>query len=157
VEPLKQKSPITKDRSKQTTLLPYKTPDVPVVERAGDRLSRRTFEEKAVEMMCIWQQKAQPLLDSNGNFDLQKAELAFKGKRGPVQVGHPIDARSGKNARGMAELTNAIQNFFLENRRPGIPVVFHEECLSICLGSLTGRARASIPAVSTASDQRSQK
>ena len=35
----------------------------------------------------------------------------------------------GKNARGMAELTNAIQKFFLENSRLGIPVIFHEECL----------------------------
>ena len=29
----------------------------------------------------------------------------------------------------MAELTNAIQRFFLENTRLGIPVIFHEECL----------------------------
>ena len=29
----------------------------------------------------------------------------------------------------MAELTNAIQKFFIENSRLGIPVVFHEECL----------------------------
>jgi beta-glucosidase len=29
----------------------------------------------------------------------------------------------------MAELTNAIQKFFLEESRLGIPVIFHEECL----------------------------
>ena len=29
----------------------------------------------------------------------------------------------------MAELTNAIQKFFVEESRLGIPVVFHEECL----------------------------
>ena len=29
----------------------------------------------------------------------------------------------------MAELTNAIQKFFVENSRLGIPVIFHEECL----------------------------
>ena len=29
----------------------------------------------------------------------------------------------------MAELTNAIQKFFIENTRLGIPVIFHEECL----------------------------
>jgi beta-glucosidase len=45
------------------------------------------------------------------------------------QVGRPSDAGSGKDARGMAELTNAIQKFFLEHSRPGIPVMFHEECL----------------------------
>jgi len=29
----------------------------------------------------------------------------------------------------MAELTNAIQKFFLDHSRLGIPVMFHEECL----------------------------
>ena len=35
----------------------------------------------------------------------------------------------GKNARETAELTNAIQKFFIEHSRLGIPVMFHEECL----------------------------
>jgi beta-glucosidase len=29
----------------------------------------------------------------------------------------------------MAELTNTIQQFFIEKTRLGIPVMFHEECL----------------------------
>ena len=45
------------------------------------------------------------------------------------QVGRPSDAGGGKNARETAELTNAIQRFFVENSRLGIPVIFHEECL----------------------------
>ncbi len=45
------------------------------------------------------------------------------------QVGRPSDAGQGRNARATAELTNAIQKFFLENSRLGIPVFFHEECL----------------------------
>jgi beta-glucosidase len=44
-------------------------------------------------------------------------------------VGRPSDAGGGKKARAMAELTNAIQKFFIENSRLGIPVIFHEECL----------------------------
>jgi len=36
---------------------------------------------------------------------------------------------AAKTARGMAELTNDIQRFFLEHSRLGIPVIFHEECL----------------------------
>jgi beta-glucosidase len=43
--------------------------------------------------------------------------------------GRPSDAGGGTTARGQAELTNAIQRFFIENSRLGIPVVFHEECL----------------------------
>jgi beta-glucosidase len=39
------------------------------------------------------------------------------------------DAGKGKDALGMAELTNAIQKFFIENSRLGLLVFFHEECL----------------------------
>ena len=52
------------------------------------------------------------------------------------QVGRPSDAGAaaatpwlGRTARQMAELTNAIQKFFIEHSRLGIPVMFHEECL----------------------------
>ena len=46
-----------------------------------------------------------------------------------VRWGVPATPADGKDARGMAELTNAIQKFFIENSRLGIPVIFHEECL----------------------------
>ncbi len=88
-----------------------------------------TLEEKAAQMMCVWQKKAETLVDADGNFDLRKAKAAFKHGRGLGQVGRPSDAGKGKNARQMAELTNAIQKFFIENSRLGIPVIFHEECL----------------------------
>jgi beta-glucosidase len=88
-----------------------------------------TLEEKAEQMICIWQQKPQKLVDAEGNFDPDKARKAFRHGRAPGQVGRPSDAGGGKTARGMAELTNAIQRFFLENTRLGIPVMFHEECL----------------------------
>ena len=55
--------------------------------------------------------------------------MHFKDRLGLGQVGRPSDAGGGKNAREMAELTNAIQRFFIENSRLGTPVVFHEECL----------------------------
>jgi beta-glucosidase len=55
--------------------------------------------------------------------------VAFSNRCAPGQVGRPSDAGKGKNARGMAELTNAIQKFFVEESRLGIPVMFHEECL----------------------------
>jgi beta-glucosidase len=88
-----------------------------------------TLEEKAAQMMCVWQQKSETLVDADGNFDPARAKSAFKHRRGLGQVGRPSDAGKGKDARGMAELTNAIQKFFIENSRLGIPVIFHEECL----------------------------
>jgi beta-glucosidase len=88
-----------------------------------------TLEEKAAQMLCVWQEKAQKLVDEKGDFDLAKAKKTFRDRRGLGQVGRPSDAGGGKKARAMAELTNAIQKFFLENSRLGIPVMFHEECL----------------------------
>jgi beta-glucosidase len=95
-----------------------------------------TLEEKAAQMVCVWQEKKEKLHDAEGNFDLAKANAAFKKGHGIGQVGRPSDAGApptepwmGRTARQMAELTNAIQKFFLESSRLGIPVVFHEECL----------------------------
>ena len=103
-------------------ILPYQNPALPATKRVKDLLSRMTLEEKAAQMMCVWQEKAQKLVDANGNFDLEKAKAAFKKGHAMGQVGRPSDAGSGKDARGMAELTNAIQKFFLQNSRLGIPV-----------------------------------
>jgi beta-glucosidase len=88
-----------------------------------------TLEEKAAQMMCVWQKKAETLVDADGNFDPGQSQGRLQKRRGLGQVGRPSDAGKGKDARGMAELTNAIQKFFLENSRLGIPVIFHEECL----------------------------
>ncbi|HZM06131.1 MAG TPA: glycoside hydrolase family 3 N-terminal domain-containing protein [Candidatus Saccharimonadales bacterium] len=107
----------------------YRDASLPIADRVNDLLARMTLEEKAAQMVSIWQKKASMLVDAEGNFDPQKARLAFKDGDGLGQVGRPSDAGKGKNARGMAELTNAIQKFFIENSRLGIPVMFHEECL----------------------------
>ena len=107
----------------------YLNPKLSAERRTRDLLSRMTLKEKVAQMLCIWQQKSSTMLDENGNFDLQKARTHFKQRLGLGQVGRPSDAGGGKNARAMAELTNAIQKFFVENSRLKIPVIFHEECL----------------------------
>ncbi|HEY1719431.1 MAG TPA: glycoside hydrolase family 3 N-terminal domain-containing protein [Verrucomicrobiae bacterium] len=123
-------------KSKPKSLPAYKLANLSPEKRVKDLLSRMTLEEKAAQMMCVWQKKGEMLLDAAGNFDLEKAKIHFKHGRGIGQVGRPSDAGSdpakpadGKDARGMAELTNAIQKFFIEHSRLGIPVFFHEECL----------------------------
>jgi beta-glucosidase len=109
--------------------LPYRSPDLPVAARVADLLKRMTLEEKAAQMTCVWQQKATKLLGENGVFDATKARAHFGHGHGLGQVGRPSDAGGGRNARQTAELTNAIQKFFIEQSRLGIPVIFHEECL----------------------------
>ena len=110
-------------------MLPYQTADLPAERRVEDLLARMTLEEKAAQMMCVWQQKTDTLVDAHGDFDPDKARRAFADGHGLGQVGRPSDAGGGKDARGQATLTNAIQKFFIEKSRLGIPVIFHEECL----------------------------
>jgi len=113
----------------------YRNAALPPGRRVKDLLRRMTLEEKAAQMMCVWQQKAETLVDERGNFDPAKARKAFRKGHGLGQVGRPSDAGGARDSaenrgpRTMAELTNAIQRFFLENSRLGIPVIFHEECL----------------------------
>jgi beta-glucosidase len=115
---------------KSTRKIPfYKNPALSAARRVKDLLSRMTLAEKAAQMICVWQKKSETLVNGDGSFDLRKAKAAFKKGHGLGQVGRPSDAGKGKNAREMAELTNAIQKFFIENSRLGIPVMFHEECL----------------------------
>jgi beta-glucosidase len=118
-----------KSKTKTPQQPAYLNPGLSAERRTKDLLSRMTLKEKAAQMLCIWQQKATTMLDEHGNFDLQKAKTNFKQRLGLGQIGRPSDSGGGKNARAMAEVTNAIQKFFVENSRLGIPVIFHEECL----------------------------
>lgn len=118
-------------------LMIYKNSLKSVEERVADLLSRMTLEEKVAQMMGVWNDKKETLIDELGNFDFEKASKAYAHGNGIGQVGRPSDAgkdeqaghEAGFNARQTVELTNAIQKFFIENSRLGIPVVFHEECL----------------------------
>jgi beta-glucosidase len=113
----------------------YRNAALPVARRAKDLLRRMKLEEKVAQMVCVWQKKTETLVDESGNFDPAKAQAAFGEGHGLGQVGRPSDAGGARdsaecrNARTMAELTNAIQKFFIEKSRLGIPVIFHEECL----------------------------
>ncbi|MFL5729245.1 MAG: glycoside hydrolase family 3 N-terminal domain-containing protein, partial [Cytophagaceae bacterium] len=64
------------------------------------------------------------ILDEKGNFSPEKAKTAL-----PYGIGQIARPSEKRNARQMAEFTNTIQKYFVENTRLGIPVVFHEECL----------------------------
>ncbi|HEX7654650.1 MAG TPA: glycoside hydrolase family 3 N-terminal domain-containing protein [Verrucomicrobiae bacterium] len=115
---------------------PYKNPTLAPEKRVQDLLSRMTLEEKAAQMVSIWQEKSQKIQDTDGKFDFEKARKHFGHGRGIGQIARPSDAGSkpsdagvGSTPRQTAELTNTMQKFFLENSRLGIPVMFHEECL----------------------------
>jgi beta-glucosidase len=108
---------------------PYRDRTRPIDERVADLLSRMTLEEKVAQMLGIWRQKDDALVDATGRFDAAKAAARFEEGHGIGQVGRPSDAGGGRTARENAELTNDIQRFFIERTRLAIPVIFHEECL----------------------------
>ena len=124
------------DQTTSSERPPYLDSSLPPKKRVEDLLARMTLEEKAAQMVCVWKEKADTLVDSAGRFDPDKAQKSFGHGHGIGQVGRPSDAgatieepRKGQGPRGNADLTNAIQRFFVENSRLGIPVIFHEECL----------------------------
>jgi hypothetical protein len=86
------KTQTAKRNQKPATIPAYKDAGLPSAKRVRDLMSRMTLEEKAAQMLCIWQQKAQTLVDAEGNFDEKKARAAFRNRRGLGQVGRPSDA-----------------------------------------------------------------
>ena len=72
-------------------------------KRVKDLLSRMTLDEKAAQMMCVWQKKAETLVDEDGNFDLAKATNAFKHGNGIGQVGGQATPEVHRSNRGKAK------------------------------------------------------
>lgn len=107
----------------------YKNASVAIPKRVADLLSRMTLEEKAAQMLCVWNGKLDTLLNDQGKFDQAKAIKCYGHGNGIGQIGRPGDTNEGASPVEFAELTNEIQRFFVENSRLGIPVLFHDECL----------------------------
>jgi hypothetical protein len=62
----------------------YKNSELAIEDRVADLITRMTLEEKVAQMQCVWQGKNQFLLDSAGNFDVEKARTHFKNGLGQV-------------------------------------------------------------------------
>ncbi|MFL6216541.1 MAG: glycoside hydrolase family 3 N-terminal domain-containing protein [Blastocatellia bacterium] len=114
---------LARDASSQEKQPDYKNPRLSVEQRVADLLKRMTLEEKVAQTQALWQQK-KLIMDDKGNFSPEKAKDVLK--YGLGQITRPSEK---KGPREMAEFTNAIQHWVMENTRLGIPVMFHEECL----------------------------
>ena len=111
----------------QTVAEGYRDPRLPAAERVADLLRRMTLEEKVAQMLCIWGQKKAVLFGDDGNLSYAKLKLHLQ--HGVGQIARLSDTNGGLSPQDMAVLANALQKFFVEHTRLGIPVVFHEECL----------------------------
>ena len=47
----------------------YKNPALPAEKRVKDLLKRMTLDEKAAQMMCVWQEQGQKLMDDWSKFE----------------------------------------------------------------------------------------
>ena len=110
--------------------LPYRDSTLPVEQRVADLLSRMTLEEKIAQLGGTWQNRAQVQDESqlfvgkNREFLPDRAAVLLKDGLG--EMSRPSEQRG---PREMAEFTNTLQKWILENTRLGIPILFHEECL----------------------------
>ena len=99
--------------------LPYRDPRLPVADRVRDLLGRMTLEEKFWQTFMIPGDLDDSTHDySNGAFGLQ-ISVAPRGR-----TVTPTEA-----ARAHAERINAIQHYFVERTRLGIPIIPFEEAL----------------------------
>ena len=92
---------------------PYKDPSVPVDRRVRDLIGRMTLEEK------FWQLFMIPGDLDNAANDYSKGIFGLQ-----ISTGN-----SGATARSHAERINAIQRYFVEKTRLGIPIVPFEEAV----------------------------
>jgi beta-glucosidase len=108
-------------RPLQSTTPPYRDASLPIEARVQDLLSRMTLEEKFWQLFMIPGDLDNPANDySHGVFGLQ------------IGTGRPEDVAvlpAADIARAHAERINAIQRFFVERTRLGIPIIPFEEAV----------------------------
>ena len=103
---------------------PYRNSRLPVEERVRDLLGRMTLEEKFWQLFMIPGDLDDPAHDyRNGVFGLQISTGA------PKPGGPPADVPRPAAARAHAARINAIQRYFVEKTRLGIPIVPFDEAV----------------------------
>jgi beta-glucosidase len=109
---------------------PYRNPGLPIEQRIADLMERMTLEEKvaqltsAMERIVTASDPQSSFVDQEGSFLPDRAAVLLK--NGIGQIARPSGMRG---PREMAEFTNTVQGWIMDNTRLGIPVLFHEECL----------------------------
>ena len=114
----------------QPASAPYRDPKLPIDARVKDLLARMTLEEKFWQLYMSPGSLDDPAHDySKGSFGLQIG-VGRDGERPSKEAGSSDPAgRAAAVARAHAERINAIQRFFVEKTRLGIPIIPFEEAL----------------------------
>ncbi len=103
-------------------------------QRAADLLGRMTLQEKVAQLGCRW---ATAFMDGEGVSYDRVRELA------PDGIGEVarVMGSTSLGPREAAKVANALQRFFVEETRLGIPAIVHEEGT----GGLSGRGATVFP------------
>jgi beta-glucosidase len=114
-----------------TDLPAYRDPSLSMQERVTDLIIRMTLEEKVAQLYCVGRAVEMEgiLFHPDGSLDRKKMADLFR--HGLCQLGRPSQKRPPRRA---AELTNAIQQYLVEETRLGIPALFNEEGLHGLMG-----------------------
>jgi beta-glucosidase len=106
--------------SSQSERLPYRDPGLPTSERVRDLIARMSLEEKFWQLFMLPGDLDDPAHDySNGVFGLQISVAPHNG----------AERESRTAARVHADRINAIQRYFVERTRLGIPIIPFDEAV----------------------------
>ena len=101
----------------------YKSPSAPAASRVKDLLARMTLEEKAAQMMCVWQEKAaETSWTRKGNFDFAEGKGGLQ-KRPRHRASWPPERRRRKS-RHTRRRQDRARHGGADQRHPEI---FHRE------------------------------
>jgi beta-glucosidase len=97
----------------------YKNPKLPVEKRVKDLLKRMTADEKAAQLMGLWNGGVEDFKDEIFNDKAKMKEIFGKG----CHSIHPAPF----GIKATVALRNKIQQYLLEETRLGIPAIFVDE------------------------------
>jgi beta-glucosidase len=116
--------------SQKSTPSPYKNAKLPIEARVADLLKQMTLEEKVAQLQCHWETIVWGTMTnekSEADFD----KLAKLAPNGLGQFARPSEMKGfgSRSPFETAVYANAVQKYFVEKTRLGIPIMFHEESL----------------------------
>jgi len=127
------------------TLVPYKNPKLGIEQRVNDLLQRMTPEEKFWQMFMIPGDldNANPGQYHHGIFGFQVSAASADGNKAQQMLHYDTK----EDALDLAKKINAIQKYFVDSSRLGIPIIAFDEALH---GLVRGGATAFPQAIALA-------
>jgi beta-glucosidase len=116
--------------SQKSTPSPYKNAKLPIEARVADLLKQMTLEEKVAQLQCHWETVMWGTVTNDKN-EADFAKLAKLAPNGLGQYARPNEMKGfgSRSPYETAVYANAVQKYFVEKTRLGIPIMFHEESL----------------------------